>query len=170
MGDPPTPQPISPPSSPHQSNFPMFYYGLLVVGTAIIILALYKIIVVRWCVDFDIHGSHLASTDDPGPMSNRGFHNLHVNFVTSFIYKKDEGDDDMSCAVCLCVFEEGEEIRQLPNCKHSFHATCIDLWLYSHMDCPLCRSTVEPPGFQRRLVFQQPVNSRDDLLFPGALV
>ncbi|XP_075473842.1 RING-H2 finger protein ATL52-like [Primulina tabacum] len=145
MGDPPSPQLTFPPSSPQKSNFTMFYYGLVVVGTVIIILTLYKIVIVRWCVDFDIHGSHLASTTDPGPTSNRGFHNLHVNFVTSFIYEKDEdGGDDISCAVCLCVFEEGEEIRQLPNCKHSFHATCIDLWLYSHMDCPLCRSTVEP--------------------------
>ncbi|XAR67116.1 hypothetical protein NMG60_11013552 [Bertholletia excelsa] len=52
---------------------------------------------------------------------------------------------DSECPICLSLFEEGEEVRKLPRCKHSFHASCIDMWLYSHYDCPVCRATVEPP-------------------------
>lgn len=51
-----------------------------------------------------------------------------------------KGDDDGVCAVCLSEFEEGEELRTLPGCTHSFHVDCIDMWLYSHTNCPLCRS------------------------------
>ncbi|KAK4270301.1 hypothetical protein QN277_023352 [Acacia crassicarpa] len=46
------------------------------------------------------------------------------------------------CPVCLSVFSDGEEVRQLSVCKHSFHASCIDMWLSNHSNCPICRATV----------------------------
>ncbi|KAG4921816.1 hypothetical protein AAZX31_18G160000 [Glycine max] len=46
------------------------------------------------------------------------------------------------CPVCLSVFANGEEVRQLSACKHSFHASCIDLWLSNHSNCPICRATI----------------------------
>ncbi|XP_010487538.1 PREDICTED: RING-H2 finger protein ATL2-like [Camelina sativa] len=52
--------------------------------------------------------------------------------------------DPIECAVCLSDFEESETGRVLPNCKHTFHVDCIDMWFHSHSTCPLCRSLVEP--------------------------
>ncbi|MCO5582944.1 hypothetical protein L7F22_036847 [Adiantum nelumboides] len=46
------------------------------------------------------------------------------------------------CVVCLNAVEEGEELRSLPNCRHSFHRDCIDKWLFSHATCPLCRRII----------------------------
>ncbi|KAI3748717.1 hypothetical protein L6452_11992 [Arctium lappa] len=54
------------------------------------------------------------------------------------------GEDDAICSICLCEFEEGEELRTLPECSHSFHVPCIDMWLYSHSTCPVCRANVVP--------------------------
>ncbi|GLT79225.1 hypothetical protein SLA2020_507190 [Shorea laevis] len=48
----------------------------------------------------------------------------------------------IECPVCLAVFVDGEEVRQLSACKHAFHATCIDLWLRKNSNCPVCRATV----------------------------
>ncbi|GKV05806.1 hypothetical protein SLEP1_g17772 [Rubroshorea leprosula] len=48
----------------------------------------------------------------------------------------------IECPVCLSVFVDGEEVRQLSACKHAFHATCINLWLSNHPNCPVCRATV----------------------------
>ncbi|XP_057448765.1 RING-H2 finger protein ATL72-like [Lotus japonicus] len=58
----------------------------------------------------------------------------------------DDGDDvdDLesdTCAVCLGDFEDGEELRTLPECLHSFHVPCIDTWLHSHSSCPICRAS-----------------------------
>ncbi|CAB4314896.1 unnamed protein product [Prunus armeniaca] len=53
---------------------------------------------------------------------------------------------DGICAVCLCAFKDGEAIRVLPECMHLFHAECIDMWLSSHSNCPLCRADIEPPS------------------------
>ncbi|CAA0820924.1 Unknown protein [Striga hermonthica] len=46
------------------------------------------------------------------------------------------------CPVCLSAFAEGEEIRLLGACRHAFHASCVDMWLYSHSSCPVCRAAV----------------------------
>ncbi|KAK9282584.1 hypothetical protein L1049_010801 [Liquidambar formosana] len=49
------------------------------------------------------------------------------------------GEDGTTCAICLSEVEEGEDLRTLRECMHSFHVPCIDMWLYSHPNCPICR-------------------------------
>ncbi|KAJ3673204.1 hypothetical protein LUZ60_006578 [Juncus effusus] len=48
----------------------------------------------------------------------------------------------IDCAVCLSEVSNGEEARILPKCNHGFHLDCIDMWLFSHSTCPLCRCPV----------------------------
>lgn len=61
-------------------------------------------------------------------------------FPTKLGFIEVDGFND--CAVCLLEFEEGESMRTLPLCCHSFHVDCIDMWLRSHATCPLCRAGV----------------------------
>jgi hypothetical protein len=58
--------------------------------------------------------------------------------------KKNDEDDCITCAVCLGDFEEGEDLRTMPSCMHSFHVPCIDMWLISHFNCPVCRADATP--------------------------
>lgn len=46
------------------------------------------------------------------------------------------------CPVCLSAFEEGDEIKKMSACDHAFHRACIDPWLSSHANCPVCRASV----------------------------
>lgn len=46
------------------------------------------------------------------------------------------------CAICLGEFADGERVRVLPPCNHSFHMSCIDTWLVSHSSCPNCRHSL----------------------------
>nr|GMC54357.1 RING-H2 finger protein ATL52-like [Ipomoea batatas] len=148
------PPPTPPSSSSHStSNLPMLYYGLVVIGTAAIVLALYNLLIIRWCAE-SRRRTRLRMGDGASSFvsfrssdSRRSSVNISLG-VSSFRYKK-EGVEVNECAVCLSAFEDGEEVRRLPKCNHSFHAPCIDMWLYSHMDCPLCRSPVEPPVLSR---------------------
>ncbi|GFY98499.1 hypothetical protein Acr_12g0010400 [Actinidia rufa] len=168
------PSPLPPP--PPKSNLPMLYYGLVVVGTAAIILAIYNLIIIKWCTDH--HRRTLRPVGRVRTLeaaSGRSFDNSGIHLVSSFKYKKEQGvaqdqECDYECPVCLSVFEEGEEVRQLPRCKHSFHAPCIDMWLYSHFDCPVCRSPVETPVLRRNMVADPSENSREGLLDTGILV
>lgn len=50
------------------------------------------------------------------------------------------------CAVCLCDFEAGDEITQLP-CGHFFHLDCVREWLTKHArTCPTCRADICADG------------------------
>lgn len=46
------------------------------------------------------------------------------------------------CVVCLDGVQKGERCRIFPDCKHVFHARCIDLWLLRRLTCPICRSPI----------------------------
>lgn len=52
------------------------------------------------------------------------------------------GNDAPECPICICELQPGEQIRRLPGCSHSFHRSCIDLWLLRHADCPLCKRPI----------------------------
>lgn len=47
-----------------------------------------------------------------------------------------------NCAICQDPIEEGQQMRILNYCTHSFHATCIDTWFESHVTCPTCRHDI----------------------------
>lgn len=66
-----------------------------------------------------------------------------IKSITMFKYKKGDGlIDGTDCSVCLSEFEENESLRLLPKCSHAFHVQCIDTWLKSHSNCPICRANI----------------------------
>ncbi|CAA7027183.1 unnamed protein product [Microthlaspi erraticum] len=72
-----------------------------------------------------------------------GLHRSAIDSIKVVGFKKGAGIiDGTECSVCLNEFEEDESLRVLPNCNHSFHINCIDTWLLSHKNCPLCRSPI----------------------------
>jgi hypothetical protein len=72
-----------------------------------------------------------------------GLHESIINAITVVKYKKDEGlIDGSDCSVCLSEFEQDENLRLLPKCNHAFHLPCIDTWLRSHTNCPMCRAPI----------------------------
>ncbi|XP_073127639.1 RING-H2 finger protein ATL64-like [Henckelia pumila] len=46
------------------------------------------------------------------------------------------------CAICLSMFSEGDKVKVLPFCHHGFHSVCVDKWLRSRSNCPLCRACI----------------------------
>jgi hypothetical protein len=56
-------------------------------------------------------------------------------------------DSSPKCAVCLECFERGQSVSRLP-CTHQYHHACIEKWLATHVECPVCR--VDLAGDERR--------------------
>ncbi|XP_052195043.1 RING-H2 finger protein ATL52-like [Diospyros lotus] len=66
-----------------------------------------------------------------------------IDSIAVLKYKRGEGlIEGTDCAVCLSEFQEDESLRLLPKCSHSFHIPCIDTWLRSHKNCPVCRAPI----------------------------
>ncbi|KVH89033.1 Zinc finger, RING/FYVE/PHD-type [Cynara cardunculus var. scolymus] len=58
--------------------------------------------------------------------------------------KRLPGHDDASCAICLSEYNVKETVRCIPECRHCFHAECIDEWLKLKGTCPVCRNSPSP--------------------------
>ncbi|KAI3912779.1 hypothetical protein MKW98_005699 [Papaver atlanticum] len=144
-------QPPPPPEMP-RTNLSPFYYGLVVIGSTAVILAIYNIFVVGWCISRRGRQPLEIPIDQPLPVitSQIFYGNSSSLLISTFKYKKEGKDDE--CVICLSSYEDGQDVKQLSRCKHSFHASCIDMWLFSHSDCPICRTTVGPPSGSRPLV------------------
>lgn len=46
--------------------------------------------------------------------------------------------DQEECVICMAHFQNREEIRRL-GCFHFYHVKCIDNWLKTKEECPVCR-------------------------------
>ncbi|CAN8271270.1 unnamed protein product [Cochlearia groenlandica] len=83
--------------------------------------------------------------DSPSP--NRGLKKKALQSLPRSTFAAAESSSAASeCAICLAEFADGEEIRVLPLCGHSFHVACIDKWLVSRSSCPSCRRNLTPPA------------------------
>jgi hypothetical protein len=49
---------------------------------------------------------------------------------------------ESECAICLETFTPQDKVRSLGVCSHTFHKSCIDLWLLRCAHCPLCKRDV----------------------------
>jgi len=72
--------------------------------------------------------------------------------ISKYSLKSSEGEDyEEICPICLDVFDEGDDMRILPNCSHGFHRSCIDTWLVGTLSdidtltsvCPTCRQLAD---------------------------
>jgi len=56
--------------------------------------------------------------------------------------EKKENSDEHKCSVCLCEYEEGDNLLMLP-CFHKYHGPCITGWFTKQNFCPVCRTKVK---------------------------
>ncbi|KAJ6729587.1 RING-H2 FINGER PROTEIN ATL21A-RELATED [Salix viminalis] len=58
--------------------------------------------------------------------------------------KRLPGPNGSTCAICLSEYNTKETLRIIPECKHCFHADCVDEWLRMNGTCPVCRKSPSP--------------------------
>ena len=49
---------------------------------------------------------------------------------------------DDNCAICQEEIGEGQEMRTIDHCNHTFHQHCIDIWFQRNVRCPTCRHDI----------------------------
>ncbi|GMJ03466.1 hypothetical protein HRI_004015800 [Hibiscus trionum] len=152
---------FSPPPNPvHHSKFPAKYliitFALLTFSFLILCLYVYYIRCYkrRSGVAGRSHSRRETNEfldEDHGPVVEHhiwyintvGLQPSVIDSIAVFKYVKGDGVvDGTDCSVCLTEFEEDETLRLLPKCSHAFHVPCIDTWLRSHTNCPMCRAPI----------------------------
>ncbi|KAG0514605.1 hypothetical protein BDA96_10G207100 [Sorghum bicolor] len=92
-------------------------------------------------------GQQLAAAESmaaahPQESSALGLGASAIASLPVYKYEKKSGGGSDECSICLAEMKPMETVKQLPVCTHLFHEGCIDLWLWSHRTCPVCRSPV----------------------------
>ncbi|KAJ0989953.1 hypothetical protein J5N97_008309 [Dioscorea zingiberensis] len=149
-------------SSSGPSFSPLVIIIIGVLASAFLLVSYYTIIS-KYCVSFNTlrrrfrthSGNPQGELEDdvPGASSRRyetwhnspsnGLDEALINKITVCRYKQGDGLIDCTdCSVCLSEFREDDSLRLLPKCSHAFHLHCIDTWLKSHSNCPLCRANI----------------------------
>ncbi|KAJ5072902.1 hypothetical protein M0811_09348 [Anaeramoeba ignava] len=72
----------------------------------------------------------------------RGLDDNGINQLPVSKFDKNTAKGDLTCSICRCEYEDGEEIRRLP-CLHYFHKDCIDQWIKSNPTCPICKTKIK---------------------------
>ncbi|CAH7666441.1 expressed protein [Phakopsora pachyrhizi] len=85
----------------------------------------------------------LASNTHQDPFDLQDTEKLNNDEDQSSKVVRDDEDmaNLMTCPICVCDFEDGDDIRVLPcDARHQFHKECVDPWLLNESRlCPLCR-------------------------------
>ncbi|KAG9441640.1 hypothetical protein H6P81_017494 [Aristolochia fimbriata] len=152
------PRPLRPLSVSHSANFPILAVAILGIIATAFLLICYYIFVIKCCLNWHrydflrrISSRRAPRHGDPliiyaTTIESRGLDEAVIRSIPIFQFKKgvEESTDKncSECAVCLNEFQEEEKLRLLPYCCHVFHIDCIDIWLQSNANCPLCRSSI----------------------------
>ncbi|KAK7385551.1 hypothetical protein VNO78_31274 [Psophocarpus tetragonolobus] len=107
----------------------------------------------RWQTPVTVSGvlepPHFNSINvESSPTCNKGLDSATISAIPMFVQgtEKTEETEELECVICLSIIEEGEIGRSLPKCGHAFHVECIDMWLSSHCNCPICRAPIVVSG------------------------
>ncbi|KAF7140555.1 hypothetical protein RHSIM_Rhsim06G0076900 [Rhododendron simsii] len=151
--------PPSPPSLPQRistdqsQNLSSHVIIIVSVIVSFFLLLSYYLVIAKYCsgrTRLESDGQDVVD-ENQGPVTDHpiwfintvGLQPSVINKIAVFKYRKsDVLIDGSDCSVCLSEFQEDESLRLLPKCNHAFHIPCIDTWLRSHTNCPLCRAGI----------------------------
>lgn len=70
-----------------------------------------------------------------------------ISTLPVFKFDEEKREKLNECIICMCDYEQGDELRYLP-CLHTYHRMCIDDWLMRALTCPSCLVELKPSSPQ----------------------
>eukprot|EP00252_Welwitschia_mirabilis_P011451 TRINITY_DN25704_c0_g1_i1.p1 TRINITY_DN25704_c0_g1~~TRINITY_DN25704_c0_g1_i1.p1 ORF type:complete len:415 (+),score=32.24 TRINITY_DN25704_c0_g1_i1:284-1528(+) len=155
----PPPPPLEIPNHESDPTFSPLVIAIIGILVSAFLLVSYYTLVAKYCTNWEAirrrfqrgHGESFQDDEsmnvatDSWPVFRDGVEESVIRSIPVYKYRRGDGLVDCSdCTVCLSEFREDESVRLLPKCNHAFHVSCIDKWLQSHSNCPLCRANIAP--------------------------
>uniref|UniRef100_M1B9X9 RING-type E3 ubiquitin transferase n=1 Tax=Solanum tuberosum TaxID=4113 RepID=M1B9X9_SOLTU len=125
----------------HTLFFVILLFTIIVIATLFFLYA-------RWINKF-----RSPSTTDPvgsgtsvhtPPPAPQGLDPIFINDLPIILHATCSGSSTViECCICLGIFQDGDKVKVLPSCQHSYHSDCVDRWLRNQSSCPLCRASLQ---------------------------
>uniref|UniRef100_A0A0E0K1E5 RING-type E3 ubiquitin transferase n=1 Tax=Oryza punctata TaxID=4537 RepID=A0A0E0K1E5_ORYPU len=118
---------------------------VITVVIGVFFVLVFICVIVNQCCDCD-SSAGAGARQSSAARRRRGLDQAAVAAIPVVPYaeiRKHRSGGVLECAVCLTAFDDGDDLRLLPQCSHAFHPDCIDPWLEGHVTCPLCRANLE---------------------------
>ncbi|XP_068650849.1 E3 ubiquitin-protein ligase Os04g0590900-like [Aristolochia californica] len=157
----PPPPPFGYPSDDSsEANFSPLVIAIIGILASAFLLVSYYTVVSKYCGNFEslrrrsqgdsneeFDGTRTPPGQEGWQATTTGLDEALIKSITVCKYKRGDGlVEGTDCSVCLSEFQDDENLRLLPKCCHAFHVPCIDTWLKSHSNCPLCRANIVSPS------------------------
>jgi hypothetical protein len=117
--------------------FTTLLYNIILIGCLFIdsktFIIINSIILISIFIGDIIHFA-VEDRDRDHEIENR----LSVQIIHYKIPEKNQQNDCNECTICMETFKENDLINKL-ECKHQFHAMCIQQWFIVKHTCPNCR-------------------------------
>ncbi|GAV61462.1 zf-RING_2 domain-containing protein [Cephalotus follicularis] len=171
------------------SSFPIIAIAIVGILATAFLLVSYYVFVIKCCLNWQridiLRRFSLSRRRDEDPlmahspaMEARGLDESVIRSIPIFQFKK--GGDNVreigerrfcECSVCLNEFQEDEKLRIIPYCGHVFHIDCIDIWLQSSANCPLCRTSISSTTrFQAECIIAPSSSPQDPNPYPDHVI
>ncbi|XP_052169988.1 RING-H2 finger protein ATL16-like [Diospyros lotus] len=143
-----------PPPPPADNGFPILAIAVLCIMATAFLLVSYYIFLTKCCLNWQqldplrrFSISRARRNEDPltaysPSLQSHGLDEMLIREIPTFQFGKAEETSLNKCVVCLNEFQELDMLRVLPSCGHAFHLDCIDIWLQTNANCPLCRTSI----------------------------
>ncbi|KAJ0054517.1 hypothetical protein Pint_00585 [Pistacia integerrima] len=147
-------------TQPGQSNKGFLVFKIICLTIAVPALSCAAGIGIYVCfMDSSAHRERNTTTAavSPQPQSNilmTGLDECTIESYEKVILgesKRIPGPNDTTCPICLSEYRCKDTIRCIPQCRHCFHADCIDEWLKMNSTCPVCRNSPSPSHATSRI-------------------
>ncbi|XP_068667750.1 RING-H2 finger protein ATL66-like [Aristolochia californica] len=131
-------------------NFQIHGKGLLLIVVLFAVLLFFTLLCLyaRWVCRYrrqlspgPLADGHHHATNIPPLHQRTGLDPAAISSIPVLLHVTSPADD-VQCSICLSNFVEGEKVKVLPLCHHTFHPECVDKWLRTHSSCPLCRAAL----------------------------
>ncbi|XVE99798.1 hypothetical protein REPUB_Repub03eG0232000 [Reevesia pubescens] len=129
----------------------------IIVLFAIVLIFTLIFVYARWVCSLyrDTRSQTSHAPPPPRPLP-RGLDPDTINALPiTMVTRREKVVSEGECCICLGVFEDGEKVKVLPTCNHSYHSECVDRWLSAESSCPLCRASIRVESGQLQQIVTQ---------------
>jgi hypothetical protein len=69
-------------------------------------------------------------------------HDINNHNISNDNLEQTNTNNNDICSICQYNFTNGDEVREIMYCHHSFHNQCISTWFRLNTKCPICRHDI----------------------------